>query len=258
MFLDMNGRQIFSLSFGAGSRTFLAHGGWVGNSELWLQPFEVLSRSWRTVTYDHRGTGITPSVPDDITREGLVDDLFAVMDRLEIDRCVLAGESSGVLIALLAYFRHPERFEGLVLVDGGPGEPATDDDTGAWLAPVYLDWPAYFHGFIEECIPEAGTDHIRRWGRRIGARSDAALAARLATVLDGVDLRDRLSDVHVPTLVINGTDDRIAGVAGSEALAAGIPDSKLVMIEGAGHVPTMTFPTLVAETINSFFGPLRH
>ncbi len=70
MFLDINGRKLHSLSFGAGPRTLLAHGGWVGDLELWLHPFEILSQAWRTVTYDHRGTGLTTSVPDDINRRG--------------------------------------------------------------------------------------------------------------------------------------------------------------------------------------------
>src|SRR5579872_4031815 len=85
LFLDINKRKVFSLAFGAGPRTFLAHGGWVGDSELWLQPLEILSQSWRAVTYGHRGTGLTTSVPDEITRQGLVEDLFAVMDSLKVE-----------------------------------------------------------------------------------------------------------------------------------------------------------------------------
>jgi hypothetical protein len=38
MFLDINGCKMHSLSFGAGPRTFLAHGEWVGDLELWLHP----------------------------------------------------------------------------------------------------------------------------------------------------------------------------------------------------------------------------
>jgi pimeloyl-ACP methyl ester carboxylesterase len=257
VFLDINKRKVFSLSFGAGPRTFLAHGGWVGDSELWLQPLEVLSQSWRAVTYDQRGTGLTTSVPNDITHQGLVDDLFAVMDALEIETCVFAGESSGVLIVLEAYFTHPERFDGLVLVDGYPGssDGPRDDES---LTPMRLDFPAYWQSFVDRCIPEAGADHIRRWGRRIGARSDSEHAARLSGAFDGIAFGDRLAEVAVPTLVIHGSDDRIIPLEGGQALAEGIPNSKLVVIDGAGHVPTLTFPLQVAEAINAFFAPLSN
>jgi pimeloyl-ACP methyl ester carboxylesterase len=133
---------------------------------LWLQPFEIFSQSWRTVTYDHRGTGLTTSVPDDITWQGLVDDLFAVMDALEIETCVLTGESSGVLVALGAYFAHPDRFDGLVLVDGYPGSSAGRSNDGR-LTAMRLDWPRYWSDFVDNCVTEPDVDHIRRWARRI-------------------------------------------------------------------------------------------
>lgn len=255
MFLDINGRKIHSLSFGVGTHTFLAHGGWVGDLELWLQPFETLSQAWRTVTYDHRGTGITTSVPNDINREGIIADLFAVMDRLGIDRCVLAGESTGALVALLAYFAHPERFEGLVLVDGFPTADA-DDDSGVrdFIASVRLDYAASFKEFVDACVPEPDADHIRRWARRIGARAESEQAARLIECFLGADVRDRLVEVHVPTLIIHGSHDQIVPLAASQAMAGAIPHSQLVVIDGAGHVPTMTHPDRVAEAINSFFG----
>jgi len=252
VFLDINNRKVFSLSFGGGPRTLLAHGGWVGDSELWLQPFKILSQSWRTVTYDHRGTGLTTSVPDDITWQGLVDDLFAVMDALEIETCVLAGESSGVLVALGAYFAHPDRFDGLVLVDGYPGSSAgrSNDER---LTAMRLDWPRYWSDFVDNCVTEPDVDHIRRWARRIGARSDSENGARLSTLSGGISFQDRLAEVAVPTLVIHGSDDKIVPLDGGRALAAGIPDSKLVIIEGSGHVPTMTFPVQIADVINAFF-----
>ena len=253
MFLDINNRKVFSLSFGVGPRTFLAHGGWMGDSELWLQPFEILSQSWRTVTYDHRGTGLTTSVPDDITRQGLVDDLFTVMDALAIEKCILAGESSGVLIALEAYFAHPDRFDGLALVDGYPGSYAGQSNDER-LTAMRLDWPRYWSDFVDNCVTEPGADHIRRWGRRIGARSDGEHAARLSAVSGGVSFQDRLAEVAVPTLVIHGSGDKIIPLGGGQALAAGIPGSKLVVIEGSGHVPTLTFPVQVADAINAFFG----
>jgi pimeloyl-ACP methyl ester carboxylesterase len=59
MFLKLEDVELFVSSFGKGPPTLIAHGGWVGSGELWSQPFEILSRSWRTITYDHRGTGAT-------------------------------------------------------------------------------------------------------------------------------------------------------------------------------------------------------
>jgi hypothetical protein len=50
MFLKLEDVELFVSSFGKGPPTLIAHGGWVGSGELWSQPFEILSRSWRTIT----------------------------------------------------------------------------------------------------------------------------------------------------------------------------------------------------------------
>jgi len=178
-----------------------------------------------------------------------------VTDKLGIARCVLAGESTGALVALLAYVAHPERFEGLVLVDGFPTADA-DDDPGVqdYIASVRLDYGATFKEFVDNCVPERDADHIRRWARRIGARTESEQAVRLIECFLGVDVRDRLGEVRVPTLIIHGSQDRIVPLAASQDMATTIPNSRLVVIDGAGHVPTMTHPARVAEAINSFFG----
>jgi pimeloyl-ACP methyl ester carboxylesterase len=55
--------------------------------------------------------------------ELMVDDVFTVMDSLGIERCILAGESMGGRVAMRAVLQHPERFEGLVLVDSSTVNP---------------------------------------------------------------------------------------------------------------------------------------
>ena len=118
MFLKTSDAELLVTSYGDSPRTIIAHGGWVGSGELWAAPFERLSRSWRTVTYDHRGTGATRHSAPAITFDLLVGDLFRVLDALNIDTCVLAAESMGAMVALEAALRHPERFTGLVIVGG--------------------------------------------------------------------------------------------------------------------------------------------
>ena len=121
MFLDINGNSVFALDFGSGPRTFLAHSGWIGNFEDWIATLAPMSKTWRTVIYDHRGAGETRVPVDRITPQSLVDDLFAVMGELEIDRCVLGGFSRGTVTTLRAVLQRPERFEGLVLMNGSAG-----------------------------------------------------------------------------------------------------------------------------------------
>lgn len=252
MFLKTADADLFVTSYGSGPRTLVAHGGWVGSGELWQLPFEQLSRRWRCVSYDHRGTGATVNRADKITFELLVDDLFRVLDALQIDSCVLAGESSGAFVVLEAALRQPERFSGLVLVDGRY-QGGRSAGASRFIDGCKANFEATMEMFINACVPEEDCAAERRWGKQITMRSNGPDAVQLMECLEGVQLEDRLPQIQQPTLLIHGTKDVITPLANSENLAAKIPNSKLVTIDGAGHVPTVTRPHDVVRAIDGFF-----
>lgn len=253
MFLKSTDADLFVTSFGPPGPTIVAHGGWVGSGELWAAPFEILSRRWRCITYDHRGTGATVHRGGRITADLLLDDLFRVLDALQVERCVLAGESAGAMTVLQAALRAPERFSGLVLVDpryqGGRSEGATRLIEGC-----RKDFAATMNWFVQACTPEEDCAAERAWGTQIVMRSNAEHAVQLMECVEPLQLESRLGEIRLPTLLIHGTRDVITPLANSQALAAAIPGARLVTIEGAGHVPTLTRPAAVADAIQAMFG----
>jgi sigma-B regulation protein RsbQ len=251
MFIVVNEKQINTVSFGKGRRTFLAHGGWVANWEVWQQPFELMSESWRCVSYDHRGAGESPVPPHTITPEILVDDLFAVMDALEVERCVLGGESAGAFIALMAALRQPERFEGLVLIGGTSS--ITAETVKALVDGSRTDYPTTIKNFANACVPESNSAHIRRWIRDILLRAEPESAARMLESAYEREFKLALTDIAIPTLVIHGSDDVIVPMEVGKYIANAIPDAELLILEGVGHVPTMTRPKEVVAAIERRF-----
>lgn len=253
MFLKRPDAELLVSSFGAGPRTIVSHGGWVGSGELWIPPFEILSRTWRTVTYDHRGTGATRCALPTITFAALVADLFAVMDALGIDQCVVAGESAGAAVVLEAVLQRPDRFSGLVLVDGRyTGQRNAQRDQ--LIAGCRTDFPATMGAFVNACVPEDDADAERAWGKQIVMRSSGPAAIQLLECMEGIELESRLGTIGVPTLILHGSKDVIAPLASSRTLAELIPNARLSIAEGAGHVPTVTRPEWVAAEIEGFFG----
>ena len=254
MFLKTADADLFVSCFGQeGERTLVAHGGWVGSGELWLQPFEILSRRWRCITYDHRGTGATLHRGGVITSDLLVDDLFRVLDALQVNRCVLAGESAGAMTVLQAVLRAPDRFSGLVLVDpryqGGRSEGAA-----RLLAGCRQDFAATMSAFVDACMPEADCLAEKEWAKRIVMRSNAEHAVQLMECVEHLRLEDQLQSISIPTLLIHGTRDVITPLSNSQTIAAAIPGAQLVTIDGAGHVPTITRAAAVADAIDARFG----
>lgn len=253
MFLKTSDASILVSAFGAGPHTIVAHGGWVGSGELWLPPFEHLSRSWRAITYDHRGTGGTVHSAASITFEMLIADLFEVLNRLAIGRCVLAGESAGAAVVLEAAIRQPERFLGLVIVDGryvGDRTPQQD----RLIQGCRVDFAATMDAFVNACVPEEDCEAERNWGKMIVKRSNPSAAIDLMQCLQGINIEPRLGGLGLPTLVVHGSRDAITPMASSEKLVSLLPNARLVVAEGAGHVPTVTRPAWVAAQIEEFFG----
>lgn len=253
MFIKTAEADLFVSDFGqVGSKTFVAHGGWVGSGELWLQPFEQLSRRWRCITYDHRGTGATRHRGGPITPQLLVDDLFRVLDTLQVERCVLAGESMGGVTVLQAVLRAPERFSGLVLV-GARYQGQLSEGARKLAAGCKTDFAATMNAFVSACTPEEDCAAEREWALRIVMRSNPQDAAQLLECMGDVDLVTRLREINVPTLLIHGRRDVIRPMSDSEFLHVNIAGSRLVPLDNAGHVPTITRPTTVAAEIEAFF-----
>jgi pimeloyl-ACP methyl ester carboxylesterase len=251
VFIGVNGQRIHAVSFGAGPTTFLALSGWVATWEAWLEPFETLSRRWRCVSFDHRGAGETVVPPAAITPDALIDDVLGVMDALAIDRCILAGESLGTAVAVGAALRAPDRFTGLVLVDGSAMIRA--EAVRPLIAGVRASFEATLARFVDACVPEPDSDHLKRWGRDMLRRADAEAAARIfESYLDPPYPAPALGELRVPALVVHGTADAIVPIEVGRRTARAIAGATLVELEGAGHVPTVTRSAAVVDAITAW------
>ncbi len=256
MFIAHNDAQFFTVSFGNSPRTILALGGWAGSWEVWTNTFGHLSSTWRAVAYDHRGTGATIAPVESITVANMTADIFVVMDALNIEQCVLAAESAGAITALHAILQQPQRFQGLVLVDGLYYRPASEA-VDPFVVGLKNDFPATIAQFVDTCVPESDSDAIRRWGRQILMRSEPAAAIQLYECVYGQDLRPHLGQITQPTLVIHGEQDHLVPVEAAQWLTTQLPDSRLEILPGAGHVPTVTRPYEVADAINRRFEHIK-
>jgi pimeloyl-ACP methyl ester carboxylesterase len=252
MFIERQGTRLFVSSFGAGDRTVLALGGWIGSGEIWQHALGLLSSNWRVVTFDQRGSG-TSHVPAgrNITGEAWVEDVFAVMDAQGIQRCLLMSDSSGCFPAVLATQKNPERFSGLVLVGGAPRMPL-DWKRRLFALGLRVASRPVLRYFARLCLPEDRTGHIRRWLWDVCVRADPHNSIRLLKVVGGFDLTEAAPSVSIPTLIVHGSVDHIQPLSDGRALASLIPGSDLAVMEGKGHVPMMSSPAELVAIIENW------
>ena len=254
MFITIGDAKIFTTAFGSPTApTILGIGGWIGNWELWAEPFSLLSASWHTIAYDHRGSGATIAPVESISFNTLVDDVFSVLDAYKVEHGFLAAESAGAAVAFGAALKNPNRIDGLIIVDGFYFRDPSDEND-PFLAGLQSNYSATLDAFVQACVPEENCDHIKRWGRQILDRASPEAAIALYRMTGSIDLRTELSRITQPTLILHGDADKLVPVESAHWLAKTLPNAKLTVLNGAGHVPTMTHPHEIATEIMRFLG----
>ncbi len=116
----INGIELYYEVHGDGPALVLAHGAG-GNHLSWWQQVPVLAQSYRCVTFDHRGFGLSREQPGGPGARAFVDDLRALLDHLGIERAALAGQSMGGWTVLGFAVKYPERTRALALCDTPAG-----------------------------------------------------------------------------------------------------------------------------------------
>jgi pimeloyl-ACP methyl ester carboxylesterase len=196
----------------------------------------------RVVAYDARGHGRSSPAPD---REAygydeLQRDLEAVLDRLGVDRAVLAGSSMGAHTALAFALHAPARVAGLVVITPAY-DPATNDDPerlGRWDALASGLQQGGMEGFLaaygEPNVPESLRETVLRVIRQRlalhehpGAVADALRAVPRSRPFGAIE---ELAAIEVPVTVVASADDADPGHPQSvgEAYAAAIAGARLV------------------------------
>jgi pimeloyl-ACP methyl ester carboxylesterase len=192
----------------------------------------------------------------------LRDDLFALLDHLQIDRCYLLGFSFGSTIALSALADQPRRFPRALLLGGFARRPL------AWSEVMLAHWLRYSPGRIAN-LPLA--DHVVRrhnaelFAARPAGELDHFCAAELrpllrtfagrALLMHYTDMRPLLEKIHQPTLLVYGDRDSHVGKELRDELAGGLPSAARAEIENCGHYPQLTHPEVFADIVRQFLTP---
>ncbi|MGH2477853.1 MAG: alpha/beta fold hydrolase [Candidatus Limnocylindrales bacterium] len=271
-FAERDGVRLWYEVYGTGEPTTLLVPTWqIVHSRLWKAQIPYLARHGRVVTFDPRGNGRSdrPSTSDGYAVREMAADILTVMDATATDRAVLVTLSAGTARALIVAAEHPDRVAGLVAIApslaigerlgerGYPFDDVLDTDEG-WAKDNIHYWRRDFEGYLQfffsRCFTEPhSTKQIEDcvgWGLEIGAESLAlgeyirGLTADVVIALAG--------RVACPVLVLVGDQDAITGMGPGVALSEAVPDGRLVVIDGGGHIPDARDPVVVNLLIRDF------
>ena len=219
---------------------------------IWSEVAEILAQNFRIVLYDKRGHGLSESGPDKAEMADYARDLAALLDSLGVVRATIVGLSIGGLIAQELYRQRPELFASLVLCDTA-AKIGTDESWDRRIGEVEL-------GGLDAIADSI----LERWFTAdFRARQKAELAGMRAmltrTPVDGylaacgalkrADLRPYAGRIEAPTLCLVGDQDGSTPVSLVKETAALISGSRFEVIEGAGHLPNVEKPQVVAGLV---------
>ena len=225
-------------------------------------PVSILSRHFCCIAYDlPRGTSDKAKLGR-YRHADFTDDLFQLMDHLNIDRSYIYGSSFGSTITLSALHKQPERFERAVLQGGFAKRPLALGEIFLCSLARYWKGPMKNLPFREQCLRVAHFDcfapreeDVWNYYLERACSTPMSSVARMALILHQVDLRAKLSAIKQPVLMICGDRDHLVGKDCEETLLEGLPNVSRVEFARCGHLPYFTHPELTAEVIQRFCKP---
>jgi pimeloyl-ACP methyl ester carboxylesterase len=263
-FANLEGMRVHYRDEGQGPPLVLLHGA-SSSLHTWDGWALRLASHRRVVRFDLPGYGLTGQAPDhDYSAARDARLLGELLDQLGIPRADIAGSSFGGRIAIAFALEHPDRVRKLVLADAaglsGQRPPAIfrfarTPVVGRLLTVVTPRWVIrknllQVYGDPSH-VTEALVDRYDRLTLAEGNRT--ALLDRLTGPQDP-DLDDRLSELHMPVLLLWGERDRWIPLPFAERFAAGIAGAKLVVMPGLGHVAPEEDPETTSREVDRFLG----
>ncbi len=222
----------------------------------------------RVIRFDLPGFGLTGPFPDaDYRPERYLRFMRALLDRLGVARCVLAGNSFGGQVAWMTALDQPQRVEKLILVDAA-GYPfrSASVPLGFRLARVPV-----LNRLMSVVLPRALVaasvrnvygdpakvtpalvDRYYEITLREGNRD--ALVRRFAQFPSGPEAA-RIAELRLPTLILWGGRDRLIPPADAERFHRDIAGSTVALFPALGHVPHEEDPSGTAAAVSAFLGP---
>lgn len=236
----------------------------------------------RLLFYDLRGHGMSqPRGESSYDLSTLADDLKAVIDESDLDEVVIVGHSVGGMIGMTLCLRYPDlmgsQVKGLALLNTTYGPAVETIIGGASLARLErvtrrpFDALGSYSSRIDRLREVVKPSDAMFWAVAFAAFAPKASARQIDFTYDMVaetstdvildlvksyrafDVRDRLDEINVPTLVIAGVHDRLTLPSASEYLAEHLPKAELHILEDCGHMSMLERHVEVNALLSTFF-----
>ncbi len=274
-FLRLRGLQLHYKAQGEGEPFFLLLHGFGASVYSWRDVMEPLAAQGSVLAYDRPAFGLTERPLDwtnwnPYSSSAQVDIALELMDKSEVDKAILVGNSAGGIVAAQVALQAPDRVEALILIS--PSIYQSRRRPGVLQFLMQLPFVENFAiRFLRSSFPKAGELLAQEaWHDKTKYRPEIRAGYELPLRAENWDrglwyyvlaneghegLVDSLKQSRVPILIVSGDDDRIVPTASSIRLAEEI-NTELKLLKACGHVPQEECPDQLMAEINAFLEKL--
>lgn len=263
-FADLDGLRIHYLEKGEGTPLVLIHG-YTSSTYTWRDQFAELAKQYRVIAVDLKGFGFSDKPDGDYSRRAQGEVVARLLDKLNIERAWLVGNSMGGETALNVAADHPEKVLGLVLIDSA----GVKVQGRTSLAPWYLQLPVVGRlltalALTSDRLVRAGLEksfyddskitdeRVSAYYQPLRTLGGQLSATRARAQFELFPVEDKIPLIKAPTLIIWGAEDELIPLEAGRKLNELITGSKLVVFDKCGHVPQEEMPERVLNEITGF------
>jgi len=249
--------ELYVRVLGHGEPYYLFSHCWTGDHRIWYKVAGSLAKNSTVVLYDHRGHGKSTVGSNFISLDLLASDLQTVMNSVDAPSWIVAGHSMGGITLQKVLVDNSEKVKAAVLVST-MAKPKKEFRRLMEAGAEILRMPAV-DSLIEKNIfgPLAlrmafgknPSDFDLVLMRDTFLACDPSIRGGLLKVFAGLNLKDDLSKIEVPTFVLVGKKDRLTPPGLAKSIAQNIRNSTLLEVDNAGHMLPLEAPDLVVEAL---------
>jgi pimeloyl-ACP methyl ester carboxylesterase len=260
----VDGLRVRYADYGTGPALVLLHG--MGASwQWWLENIPTLGQYHRVIAVDMPGFGNSEPLPPPAEMSTHAGTVLDLLRQLGVRSATVVGHSMGGLVALAMATADRELVRSLVLVGAG-GVPMTERRLRLVLIVLWLVCALLRPKFLRRLL--ATKPRARRLLLRAALRDPDTLSPQLAAeimpllnapgFLDAVAASGRAvrnsapEQIRCPVLLLWGEHDVMSPVRGARDMHARLPDSRLVVLRGVGHTPSIERPHAFNEAVLAF------
>ncbi len=265
-FVKLNEFDLFYETRGAADKPALVLiPGFASGAWIWFRQVAELAEHFQVITFDPRGvakSGIADDLAHTVSVAAIADDVAALLDFLRIEKAHVLGASFGGFVAQQFALDHHNKLDKLVLVcttAGGKNHVKPDLEILRAFAPnPNLTVGEHIRKFLRpgfsDGFARANANQIEAVCRLREANvvPEKVYAAQLAAAFT-FDADAQISQIAAPTLVVTGDQDNVVPAPNSENLASRIPNARLQIVKGGGHLFFIEKPFEFNQLVGDFF-----